>query len=686
MPNYVFDAEEDLIAGLEARLELTADQTGTSFIATNVTSATLGGIKALGSQRILVASGVTVQGQTTGIVLNGAGSGIYNEGLIKSFTATAILLSGGGTSAITNLGTIRGAKGIEVAASASGSDRLDFFNSGTLQTDGLAVLGGFGGDRIVNTGTLETLLQEPGAIAIDLKEGDDFYDGTAGTLTGIIKLGSGNDTAFGGAANETFRGGTGINIINGGAGVDAIDYSEAAGGITINLSTTYQQSTGQSYDTILNIENVIGSAFNDTLIGSSASNLLMGGDGDDLMDGGLGDDTLVGGAGNNTARFSGPYAITADLSVAGKQQISSVGYSTLAGIQNLEGGSANDSLTGDAGANRLAGNSGNDTLKGGGGNDTLEGGFGQNTAVFTGALADHTIVKNADGTVTITDNVGQGGTDQLKDIRFVKFADQTIALVNAAPTSLSPTGASIAESAALGATVANFYAIDPNSDALTYSLVSNPGGFFAVDGTKLVLARKLNYETATKHVISVKASDGWGGEITKTLTVYVGNVVETTSIVKTGTSASEQIVGEAGKDRLSGASGNDRIFGEANNDTLIGGAGNDILVGGKGKDIFIFDVKPNTRYNLDQIVDFNVYDDTIYLRQAAFSGITRKGTLLKDAFVVGDRVYDAEDRIIYLKSEGALFYDPDGTGPARAIQFASIGAKLGLTAYDFYVY
>jgi serralysin len=48
-------------------------------------------------------------------------------------------------------------------------------------------------------------------------------------------------------------------------------------------------------------------------------------------------------------------------------------------------------------------------------------------------------------------------------------------------------------------------------------------------------------------------------------------------------------------------------------------------------------------------------------------------------------VRDKEDRILYHKKGGALFYDPDGTGSAKAIQFATITKNLAIKAKDFYV-
>jgi Ca2+-binding RTX toxin-like protein len=47
---------------------------------------------------------------------------------------------------------------------------------------------------------------------------------------------------------------------------------------------------------------------------------------------------------------------------------------------------------------------------------------------------------------------------------------------------------------------------------------------------------------------------------------------------------------------------------------------------------------------------------------------------------------DAEDRIIYNKGTGALFYDPDGTGALGAVQYATVTAGLTLSNADFIVF
>jgi Ca2+-binding RTX toxin-like protein len=722
----VIDATEDLNTGSEALHEMAAGLTGTTHLEIALNSTTLGGIKASGTQQVIIAAAASIETQLTSIALAGASSEVDNRGSIKSLTSTAIMFSGNETNRVTNATgkTIEGVKGIEITSNLT-SAKLTVSNAGTITASGMAIIGGKGGDRIENTGTIKSTATITGAVALDLGAGDDFYDGRDGTVIGIVKLGDNDDVAYGGDGNEIFSGGTGSNTIdggggndtiigglgystiNGGTGKDTIDYSEATAssggtGVTVNLGSTSGYGN-QFSDTLDSIENVIGSAHKDTIVGSGGENLLQGGASDDTLEGGFGSDTIEGGAGINTARFTGSTVAIVDLSKTTEQD-TGYGTDTLTDIQNVEGGSGADKLTGNHQANLLDGNSGNDTLvgkegndtlqgeagndtlEGGVGNDTLDGGSSADTAVFSGARGNYSIVNNPDGTITITDNVGQDGTDTLKDIRFAKFGDQTIALTNGAPTSISPSTATVSESAAIGATVTTFFGSDPDGDTLTFSLVSDAGGLFGISDGKLVVKNALNYEAATQHTVVFKASDGWGGELTKTLTISVrNNATETTPIIRSGTAGNEQLVGEAGNDQLWGLGGNDTIFGEGGDDKLWGGMGNDTLVGSAGKDIFVFDKKPSVKSNLDWVYDFNVKDDTIHLSKSAFSKLAKKGKLSADAFVVGDHMRDKEDRILYHKKAGALFYDPDGTGSAKAIQFATITKKLAMSAKDFYV-
>ena len=93
----------------------------------------------------------------------------------------------------------------------------------------------------------------------------------------------------------------------------------------------------------------------------------------------------------------------------------------------------------------------------------------------------------------------------------------------------------------------------------------------------------------------------------------------------------------------------------------------------------------NAATNVDHINDFSVPADTIVLENAVYSAITATGTLGAGAFHIGTAAGDASDRIVYNAVTGALSYDPDGTGHAAMVQFASLVPGLALTNTDFLI-
>jgi hypothetical protein len=100
--------------------------------------------------------------------------------------------------------------------------------------------------------------------------------------------GDGNDVFITGAAGDTFDGGN---------GTDAIDYQQAAAGVTVTLGTSGSAGTGAGGDSFTNVENAYGSSFADTITGNELANELRGRDGNDSLSGSAGNDTLTGGVG-----------------------------------------------------------------------------------------------------------------------------------------------------------------------------------------------------------------------------------------------------------------------------------------------------------------------------------------------------------------------------------------------------
>ncbi|RON64589.1 type I secretion target [Pseudomonas fluorescens] len=132
----------------------------------------------------------------------------------------------------------------------------------------------------------------------------------AGDGNDVLTAGSGNNELHGGAGNDLLYSGPGNDLLDGGTGIDTVSYAHATAGVTVNLGLLGAQNTlGAGTDTLSNIENLIGSNFNDTLTGDNNNNVINGGLGNDILNGGGGDDLLIGGLGNNTLT-GGPGADT----------------------------------------------------------------------------------------------------------------------------------------------------------------------------------------------------------------------------------------------------------------------------------------------------------------------------------------------------------------------------------------
>jgi len=143
-----------------------------------------------------------------------------------------------------------------------------------------------------------------GANVEDLNQsGNGNIDATGNTLDNLIvgNNGSnvlsglaGDDVLRGGAGSDTLLGGAGDDNMDGGIGIDTVSYANAAGSVTVSLALTGFQNTGSDgFDKIQNVENITGSAFDDTLSGNADRNVITGGGGADHLTGGTSIDTFV---------------------------------------------------------------------------------------------------------------------------------------------------------------------------------------------------------------------------------------------------------------------------------------------------------------------------------------------------------------------------------------------------------
>ena len=101
-------------------------------------------------------------------------------------------------------------------------------------------------------------------------------------------------------------------------------------------------------------------------------------------------------------------------------------------IENLDGSGLGDSLYGNALANVINGNAGNDSITGNGGNDTIDGGDGQDTVVYALNASSYTVTAITGGYQVVAKS-GNEGTDSLRNVESLKFADQMTTIATVAP-------------------------------------------------------------------------------------------------------------------------------------------------------------------------------------------------------------------------------------------------------------
>ncbi|WP_210496469.1 Calx-beta domain-containing protein [Microvirga antarctica] len=439
-------------------------------------------------------------------------------------------------------------------------------NAGNNRLDG-----GAGADTMAGgAGNDIYLVDNAGDVVLEaLGEGTDTVRAAVSFALGdnveqLVLTGTGDIDGTGNALGNVLLGNSGNNVLDGGSGADIL--TGGAGDDTYVVDSTgdiVSEVAGEGVDTVraslswtlgAHVENLTltgtadidatGNGLANVLTGNAGSNVIDGGLGADMMRGGGGDDTyIVDDAGDvvSEAPGGGNDVIRASISLTLADEVESL---VLTGNGDLSG-------TGNGLANTLTGNSGNNVLTGGGGNDTLDGGAGNDTAVFAGARGNYTLVANADGSVTVTDTVGQDGQDIVRNVESLQFSDGTISLTNKAPTPPSVQGSitPIAENAAVFTVVATVKSTDGDGDPLTYSLASNPGGKFAIDADTgiITLVGAVNYEaSATEdpdlqvehagtalerkfYLLKVHASESGGAGLASadlTMKVYVTNLNE----------------------------------------------------------------------------------------------------------------------------------------------------------------
>ena len=115
----------------------------------------------------------------------------------------------------------------------------------------------------------------------------------------ILYGGEGDDFLYGGLGDDVLYGGRGVDMLSGSGGNDTGVFEDAESGVIIDLTKPFDNGGSATGEYLFSIENLIGSAFNDTLSGGQSRNMLDGGAGNDRLFGREGGDTIRGGAGSD---------------------------------------------------------------------------------------------------------------------------------------------------------------------------------------------------------------------------------------------------------------------------------------------------------------------------------------------------------------------------------------------------
>ncbi|MFO1036424.1 MAG: calcium-binding protein [Geminicoccaceae bacterium] len=205
--------------------------------------------------------------------------------------------------------------GIESIYASTGNDTLtgDAFGNGFIGGAGNdRIDGGAGSDTVyyhdlvtpvtVNllTGVATRGLETDTLLNVENVYGSTGNDSITGNdLANTLWGNAGDDRLVGGNGDDVLVGGPGNDILDGGIGIDTANFSGSSGVLVILGSDGFADDGYGGFDTLVGVENLVGTSFYDYLEGDSGANRLDGGAGDDCLFGDAGNDVLVGNTGND---------------------------------------------------------------------------------------------------------------------------------------------------------------------------------------------------------------------------------------------------------------------------------------------------------------------------------------------------------------------------------------------------
>ena len=453
-----------------------------------------------------------------------------------------------------------GATGADVLNGGTGTDTADYSArsaSLTISLDGTANDGAPG-----ETDNAKTDVEN-----VDGGSGNDVLIG--GSANNVLAGGAGDDSLDGDAANDTLDGGTGNDDLTGGAGTDLATYASRVAAVDVVLDGGGGNGEAGEDDTIhLDVESAAGGTADDTLRGGVNADTLSGGQGadklegeggndtlngdagDDNLDGGAGADTHNGGAGFDLADYSTrTTAVIADLDGAADDGETVEADNVKPDVEEIDGGSGDDTLTGNNATNVLNGSAGDDILDPGrGAGDRLSGGDGSDTVTYSTRTAAVTL--DLDGTA----DDGELGELDIID------------------TDVENLTGGAGNDRLTGGNSANLLSGGSGNDVLD----GGNGGDLLLGGAGIDTA---DYSARTAAVTADPDGVSDDGEATE------HDDVETDVEGLVGGAGNDVLTGWTGTNVISGGAGNDILDGQQGDDTLDGGPGNDQLTGGAGLDV-----------------------------------------------------------------------------------------------------
>jgi Ca2+-binding RTX toxin-like protein len=147
------------------------------------------------------------------------------------------------------------------------NDNVYIYPTSTIEN----AIGGDGDDEVIGNSVANKIEGHDGRDKLSGGGGKDILDG-----------GPGQDVLDGGEGSDVLEGGLDDDVLRGGEGRDSASYASATSRVRVDLNLKQIQDTeGAGWDTLRDIESLIGSAFDDRLIGDGGRNTLTGGAGKD---------------------------------------------------------------------------------------------------------------------------------------------------------------------------------------------------------------------------------------------------------------------------------------------------------------------------------------------------------------------------------------------------------------------